>query len=199
MTSLNLLESATAAGRPRGLKVAMIAAAALLVLPAVSGCSKDSSSASQSGAANPNDTVISRVNGTEIRQSDLAVAEEDFGSDLQGPPDQKREQLIAYLTDVLLVAQAAEKRNIGDNADFKRRQALMRNKLLMGFLLQEHAKSATTDEELRKVYEEAVKPMGAEEEVRARHILVESEDEAKAVADRLKGGADFAALAKEKS
>src|SRR5262249_10844180 len=161
MRTVNFLEprtSATTTARPRGLKVAMIAAAALLVLPAVSGCSKDSSSASQPSAANPNDTVIARVNGIDIRQSDLAVAEEDFGSDLQGPPDQKREQLIAYLTDVLLVAQAAEKRNIGDNADFKRRQALMRNKLLMGFLLQEHAKSAATDEAMRKVYEENVKP-----------------------------------------
>jgi peptidyl-prolyl cis-trans isomerase C len=198
MTSLKSLKPTAATSGPRGSKVAMFAAVALLVLPAVSGCSKNSSSA-QSEAANPNDQVIARVNGAEIRQSDLTVAEEDFGSELQGPPDHKREQLIAYLTDVLLVAQAAEKRNVADNADFKRRQALMRNKLLMGFLLQSQAKSAATDEEMRKVYDEAVKPMGAEEEVRARHILVESEDEAKAVADQLKGGADFAALAKEKS
>jgi peptidyl-prolyl cis-trans isomerase C len=41
--------------------------------------------------------------------------------------------------------------------------------------------------------------MGAEEEVHARHILVETEDEAKAIVEQLKGGADFAALAKEKS
>src|SRR5947199_151087 len=69
----------------------------------------------------------------------------------------------------------------------------------VGLLLQEHAKAAATDEELRKVYDEAVKPMAAEEEVRARHILVESEDEAKAIAEQIRGGADFAALAKEKS
>ena len=41
--------------------------------------------------------------------------------------------------------------------------------------------------------------MGGQEEVRARHILVENEDEAKALLDQLKGGADFATLAKEKS
>ncbi len=52
---------------------------------------------------------------------------------------------------------------------------------------------------MHKVYDEAVKPMSAEEEVHARHILVETEDEAKAIAEQLKGGADFAALAKEKS
>jgi peptidyl-prolyl cis-trans isomerase C len=52
---------------------------------------------------------------------------------------------------------------------------------------------------MRKVYDEAVKPMAAEEEVRARHILVETEEEAKAILEQLKGGANFAALAKEKS
>jgi len=52
---------------------------------------------------------------------------------------------------------------------------------------------------MRKVYEEAIKQANSEEEVRARHILVETEDEAKALVDQLKGGADFATLAKEKS
>jgi peptidyl-prolyl cis-trans isomerase C len=188
--------------RPRGAMVAMMALA-LLVLPAVSGCSKNSDSSSTTTskpvAADPNDKVVARVNGVDIRDSDLAMAEEDLGNDLQGPPDHKREQLITYLTDVILVSQAAEKRNLAENPEFKQRQALMRNKLLMGLLLQQHAKAATTEEEMRKVYEEAVKPMGAEEEVRARHILVESEDEAKAIAEQIKGGADFEALAKEKS
>jgi peptidyl-prolyl cis-trans isomerase C len=139
------------------------------------------------------------VNGVEIRASDLAIAEDDIGADLQGQPEQKREQLINYLTDVILASAAAEKRSLADTADFKRRQAIMRNKLLMGALLQAHAKSAMTDEEMRKVYDEAVKPMATEEEVRARHILVENEDEAKEIAQTIRGGADFAVLAKEKS
>jgi len=182
------------------MRVAMIAALTLMVLPVVSGCSKDSSSASsQPAAVDPNDTLIAKVNGTEIRASDLTIAEDDIGADLQGPPEQKREQLIGYLTDMILVSAAAEKRNLADTADFKRRQAIMRNKLLMGAMLQAHAKSVLTDEELRKVYDEAVKPMAAEEEVRARHILVESEDDAKAIAQQIRGGADFVALAKEKS
>lgn len=153
--------------------VATIAALALLVLPALTGCSKESSS--QPAAADPNDTVIARVNGTEIRQSDLAFAEEDFSNELRGaPPDVKREQLIAYLTDVILVSQAAEKQKLADGAEFKRRQAFLRNKLLMGALLQQRSKEAATDEEMRKVYDDAAKQMTAEEEVRARHILVEN-------------------------
>jgi peptidyl-prolyl cis-trans isomerase C len=185
--------------RTWGLKLMPLAALALLILPVVSGCSKDSGSSSQPAAANPNDPAIVRVNGVEIRQSDLTLAEEDLGSELQGPPEQKREQLISYLSDIVLVSQEADKRKMAEDPDFKRRQALMRNKLLMGALLQAHGKAAATDEEMRKIYEEQVKPMGAEEEVHARHILVETEDEAKAIVEQLKGGADFAALAKEKS
>ena len=86
-----------------------------------------------------------------------------------------------------------------DSDEFKRRQAFLRNKLLMGTMLQAQAKDAATDEEMHKVYDDAVKPMAAEEEVHARHILVETEDEAKAIVEQLKGGADFATLAKEKS
>jgi peptidyl-prolyl cis-trans isomerase C len=182
------------ARRPRP----MVAAIAVLAFITLSGCSKESSS--QPAAADPNDKVIARVNGTEIRQSDLAFAEEDFANELRGaPPDVKREQLITYLTDVILVSQAADKQHLADSDEFKRRQVFLRNKLLMGALLQQHSKEAATEEEMRKVYDDAVKQMSAEEEVRARHILVETEDEAKAIVEQLKGGADFATLAKEKS
>jgi peptidyl-prolyl cis-trans isomerase C len=199
MSPLNSTFIPVPSKRTWGMKFMTLAALALLSLPVVSGCSKDSGSSSQSAAANPDDPTIVRVNGVEIRQSDLTLAEEDLGSELQGPPDQKREQLISYLSDIVLVSQEADKRKMADDPEFKRRQALMRNKLLMGALLQAHGKAAATEEEMRKIYEEQVKPMGAEEEVHARHILVETEDEAKAIVEQIKGGADFATLAKEKS
>ena len=65
--------------------------------------------------------------------------------------------------------------------------------------LQAEAKAAVTDAAMRKVYDEAVGQMSKEPEVRARHILVETEDEAKAVLAELKKGADFAELAKSRS
>jgi peptidyl-prolyl cis-trans isomerase C len=196
MISLNLLSPRKPGA---GLKAALVGVAALAALAVISGCSRNSSSA-QTEPASANDPVVARVNGTEIRQSDIKMAEDDLGAELQGaPPEQKREQLIAYLTDVLLMAQAAEKQKVADSPEFKRRETLMRNKLLMGAMLQAHAKAAATDEEMHKVYDEAVKPMGTEEEVRARHILVETEDEAKAIAQEVKGGADFAEIAKDKS
>src|SRR6202034_4862267 len=73
------------------------------------------------------------------------------------------------------------------------------NRLLMESLLQSVGKAALSDEAEHKVYDEAVKQMANEQEVHARHILVATEDEAKAIVAELKGGADFATLAKDKS
>src|SRR5215468_10565159 len=185
MTSPNVLPQSAPRRRP----IASATIAALLfVLPAASGCSKNSSSEAPASASDP---VIARVNGVDIKQSDLVLAEEDVGADMQAAsPEAKREHLISYLADIIMVTQAADKKNLADNPDFKRRLAFLRNKLLMGFELQQEAKTALTDEALRQTYDEAVKSMSGQEEVRARHILVESEDEAKAILEQLKGGAE---------
>jgi peptidyl-prolyl cis-trans isomerase C len=146
------------------------------------------------------DPVIARVNGIDIHQSDLAVADEEVGSGMPAmAPEQKREYLITYLTDVILLAQAAEQQKLGDRPDVKRQLTFARNKVLMEAVLQNAAKAAQTDAEMHKVYDEAVKEMGKELEVHARHILVETEPEAKAIEAELKKGADFVQLAKEKS
>ena len=146
------------------------------------------------------DPVVARVNGAEIRQSDLNMAEEDVGNQVaQMAPDAKREYLISFLADMMLVAKAAEAKKLQDSADFKRKLNLARTKLLMEQFLQAEAKTAVTETAMRKVYDEAVGQMSKEPEVRARHILVETEDEAKAVLAELKKGADFAELAKSRS
>jgi peptidyl-prolyl cis-trans isomerase C len=147
--------------------------------------------------ANP---VVARANGVDIRESDLAFAEEEIGSNMpQMGPDQKRDYLITYLTDVIVMSQAAEQKKVGDNPDVQRRLTFDRNRVLMEALLQNVGRAAVTDEAMHKVYDDATKQMQPEEEVHARHILVPTEDEAKAIEDQLKKGADFAALAKEKS
>jgi peptidyl-prolyl cis-trans isomerase C len=169
----------------RGTALALIAALALFAAPA--------SRAQQ-------DPVVARVDGTEIHESDLAVAEEDLAGNMQQmPPEAKRDYLITFTADMMLVAKAAEAKNLADGADFKRRLAYARTKLLMEQLLQTESKSAITPEAMRKVYDEAIGQVKKEQEVRARHILVETEDEAKAVLAELKKGADFAELAKAKS
>jgi peptidyl-prolyl cis-trans isomerase C len=144
--------------------------------------------------------VVAKVDGAEIRQSDLNAAEEDLGPNLPAmAPEAKRDYLLTYVTDMMIVAKAAEARKMADTDGFKRKLALARTKLLMETLLQAEAKAAVNDAAMKKVYEEAVKQMGEEKEVHARHILVENEADAKAVLAELKKGGDFAAIAKAKS
>ena len=144
--------------------------------------------------------VLAKVNGAEIRQSDVALAEEELGPSLaQMDPATKDENVLSFLIDMKIVSKAAEDKKVQDGEDFKKRLAFTRNRLLMDSLLASEGKAATTDDAMKKVYEEASKQITGEEEVHARHILVETEDEAKAVEDELKKGADFAELAKKKS
>jgi peptidyl-prolyl cis-trans isomerase C len=147
--------------------------------------------------ANP---VLAKVNGAEIRQSDIALAETELGPSLaQMDPATKKENVLAFLIDMKIVAKAAEDKKIEDTPDFKARLAFTKNRLLMDNLLEAEGKAAATPDAMKKVYDEAAKQIAGEQEVHARHILVESEDEAKAVEAELKKGADFAELAKTKS
>jgi peptidyl-prolyl cis-trans isomerase C len=150
--------------------------------------------------AEGSDPLIARVNGVDIHESDLVIAEEEIGSNMPAmAPPQKRDYLITYLADVIMLAQAAEQQKLADDDAVKRQIAFERSKVLMEAILQKAGESGVTDDALRKVYDEAVKQMPKQEEVRARHILVATEDEAKEIEAELKKGADFATLAKEKS
>jgi peptidyl-prolyl cis-trans isomerase C len=147
--------------------------------------------------ANP---VLAKVNGAEIRASDVALAEEELGPSLaQMDPATKKENVLSFLIDMKIVSKEAEDKKIADRDDFKTRLAFARNRLLMDNLLAVEGKAATTDENMKKVYEDAAKQISGEQEVHARHILVETEDQAKKIEAELKKGADFAELAKKES
>src|SRR6201993_1756917 len=146
------------------------------------------------------DKVLAKVNGAEIKQSDLAMAEEELAPSLaQMDPSTKDENVLSFLIDMKIVAKAAEDKKIADTEEFKKRFAFTRNRLLMDSLLASEGKAATTDAAMKQVYEDASKQIAGEQEVHARHILVETEDDAKAVKAELDKGADFAELAKKKS
>lgn len=145
--------------------------------------------------------VLAKVDGAEITQDDVQTALEDLGSALppQMDPAQREAYVLDYLIDAKLVARQAEKDKFGAGAEFERRMSYYRDKVMMEGLLAKIAKDAGTEAGMRKVYDEAKAAQKSEEEVNARHILVETEDEAKKVADRLKKGEDFAKLADEVS
>jgi peptidyl-prolyl cis-trans isomerase C len=159
-------------------------------------------------SAQDKDPVVATVNGTAIHQSDLTVAEEEAGQIPPMSPEAKQDYLVQISADLILVSKAAEAKKFGDDADFKRKLEFIRKKLLMEGLMQSVGKEALTDAALHKVYDDAVKQMGDEKEVHARHILFraapgdekaakEAEDKAKAVIARLNKGEDFAKIASE--
>lgn len=154
------------------------------------------------------DPVVAKVNGTEIHQSDLTVAEEEAGQLPPMSPDQKKDYLVQFVADMILVSQAANEKKLGDTPEFKAKLDFARKKLLMETILQQTAKDAMTDAAMHKVYDDAVKTMSDEEEVHARHILIRAqagdekaskaaEDKIKAIIARLKKGEDFAKVASE--
>src|SRR3954451_6836331 len=150
--------------------------------------------------ARADDPVLAKVNGAEIKQSDVAMAEEELAPSLaQMDPATKGENVLSFLIDMKIVSKAAEDKKIADSEEFKRRLNFTRNRLLMDSLLASEGKAALTDAAMKQVYEDASKQITGEQEVHARHILVETEDEAKAVKAELDKGADFAELAKKKS
>src|SRR5262244_2117383 len=84
------------------------------------------------GPVRAEDKVLAEVNGAEIRQSDVALAEEELGPSLaQMDPATKDENVLAFLIDMKIVAKAAEDKKIADTDDFKKRMAFTRNRLLM--------------------------------------------------------------------
>ncbi|GJD29025.1 putative parvulin-type peptidyl-prolyl cis-trans isomerase [Methylobacterium adhaesivum] len=146
------------------------------------------------------ETVVAKVNGAPITQGDLAIAADDPALSLPGVDDaQKKNLLVDYMIDLKVGAQAADAAKVADAPDFQRKLAYFRDKLLLDEYLEREAKKAVTPEAARALYEQTVKAMKPDEEVHARHILVDNEDDAKKIAARIKGGEDFAKVAAEAS
>lgn len=149
-------------------------------------------------AQQPAKPPLATVNGQAITEDDLKIAMDDIGGTIpQGSDAQKRKYVLDYLVDLKILAQSAEKQKMGDNPEFARRMAYLRDRALMETVMGAEAKTAVDDAKIKAFYDEAIKGLPKEEEVRARHILVASEDEAKAAVAKLKAGADFAKLAEE--
>ena len=172
-------------------------------------------------AQKSDDRLLARVNGTEIRESDVKVAEQELGA---APLEQmdaaaRRKNIVNFLIDMKVLLKAAEEQKLQENDVFRtamesvqkrlstlpddefkpKRYAFQHDRLLMDTLLTIAGKNATTEEAIRKVYDDSAKGITGQQEVHARHILVKTEDEAKQIVNSLRNGADFAELAKKKS
>ncbi|MGQ0455777.1 MAG: peptidylprolyl isomerase [Hyphomicrobium sp.] len=146
------------------------------------------------------DKVLATINGKPITEADVAVAESEIGSDMGTmAPDQKKMSLIEFLIDNQLFAEAAEGQKLGDGPDFENRVKYLKRRALRELYFEKVIKASVSDADARKMYDDQVRQIKPEEEVSARHILVETEDKAKELKEKVKTGGDFVALAKENS
>ena len=151
-------------------------------------------------AQNKPDHVVAKVNDTDITEADVSMALTDLGESIQQIPEaQRRDYAISYITDIRLAAKAARDAKLSDDADFKRRLGYQTDRMLFEEYNAAEAKKSVTDASMRALYADTVKNLKPETEVRASHILVETEDQAKDIVKRLKAGEDFAKLASELS
>ncbi|KHJ55270.1 peptidylprolyl isomerase [Aureimonas altamirensis] len=146
------------------------------------------------------ETVVARVGGAEITEADLDAAAEDLSQQFaQLPPQQRRLATISALIDVKALATKAEAEGLQDEDAVARQIAFLRERALHNAYFDKHGAEAITEDELRARYDAEKERFVPQEEVHARHILVETKEEADKLIERLGAGEKFEDLAREAS
>ena len=148
--------------------------------------------------AQQEDKVVVRVNGQEIRTSDIRLAMDDILPQISSmPPKTRYPFVVEYLIERHLLAQAAVGEKIAETEEFRRRSRFYQMKALRDAYFEEKIKPQITDDYVRSVYEKEKTNTEKRKAARARHIVVATEQEAKDALAKVKGGEDFAELAKK--
>ncbi|MCO6180203.1 peptidylprolyl isomerase [Ciceribacter sp. RN22] len=146
------------------------------------------------------DALVAKVGNLEIRQSELDIALANLDPQLsQLPDEQKKIAALSSAIDVKLLAGNATSEGLKDDPAYQQRMQFIAERELHNLYFKKHVVDAVTDDEVKARYEKEIAALPKQEEVRARHILVKTEDEAKAIIAELDKGKDFVELAKEKS
>ncbi|RUM97761.1 peptidylprolyl isomerase [Pseudaminobacter arsenicus] len=153
-------------------------------------------------AASPVDpeAVVATINGKPITEADLKIAEDDLDQQFSRlPAEQRRAAALSATIEIRLLAAEAEAKGLDKEQDFQRRMTFLRERALHSAVVDAEVGKKITDEEIRARYDKEMAAAPAVNEVRARHILVKTKEEAEAVIKQLDGGAKFEDVAKEKS
>jgi peptidyl-prolyl cis-trans isomerase C len=142
---------------------------------------------------------VAIVNGKAVPSSRVAALEQQIAASGRPIDDATRAQIKEEVVLREIFMQEAQKRGISNTADFKSQMELARQTIMIRALFADYqAKNPVTDADIKAEYDKFTAANGGKE-YRARHILVEKEDEAKAIIAAIKGGAKFEDQAKAKS
>lgn len=183
----------------------LTAAAPMALCLALSGIVASAPAAAQTAAPTaeaPADmsTVVARVGDEEITLGELMVMRSQLPAQYQQVPIEAiYEPMLNRAIDQILITRAARASGIADQADVQAKIEEAADQVIAEAYLTQTIASLVTEEALRQRYDETIGSQTGEEEARARHILLESEDAAREVIAELDDGADFAVLAEQKS
>jgi peptidyl-prolyl cis-trans isomerase C len=154
------------------------------------------------GASQPTrdpDAVVAKIGDDAVTEGDIALAAAAFASELANVPEaQRRGALIDAVVNMKLLAKAGSDAGLGEGPQFEAELAFLKEQALRNAYVEQSIVNAVTDEELQKAYQDlVVSQFKPEEQVHARHILVETKEEAEKIIADLKGGASFEELAKQ--
>ena len=158
-------------------------------------------SAQAQQTAPADDPVVAVVDGTELHRSEVEAIVRTLPEQYrQVPLPQIYGMLLDRAIDFRLLANAAEEQNLEGDPEVQAALEQARAGVLRDAYVRQKIEQGTTEDKLRARYEEIKDDEGfTQEEVHARHILVESEQAAEEIIAKLEDGADFAALAEERS
>lgn len=145
-------------------------------------------------------TVLSTVNGKAITLGELVTARSSLPAQVQQmDAESLMEGLLEQSIDEILLHQAAQSAKLDQSEVFKRRLAAVQRAMLAELYIRNKVEAGLTPEVVKKRYEQEIAKMPKVEEVRARHILVETEAEAKEIVALLAKGGDFGKLAETRT
>ena len=144
--------------------------------------------------------VVATVGDMTITEADLGFAAEDLQQQLQQvPPAEQRAFLLTVLIDMKVMAKAAREAGLAEDDLFKRRMSYLEDRSLRRDYFTDKIAAAITEDAVKAAYDDFTKTFVPVEQVHARHILVPTEEEAKAIKAELDGGKPFEVLAMEKT
>ncbi len=143
--------------------------------------------------------VVATVNGQPVTRQDVIDSAQSLPPQVQQQMDQLFPQLLNRLIGFKMVAAKGTADGLADDPEVKDEVKRFEEQAITQTYFKRYIEKAVTPDAIKVVYEQELKDHPPQPEIEARHILVKTEDEAKAIIGQLKAGADFAALAKEKS
>jgi len=187
---------------PKVLSVALAGLMALSAgtasLAADSGAKKAETKPAAASAEAMDQGTVATINGRAITKKLLDKVMEQAAASGQQDTNATRKEVLKKLVDLELISQDAEAKGLDKDAEFVLGMEMLRKQQLYAALLTKEIldKVKVTPEEVSKYYDEHKDSYKSEEEVKASHILVATEEEAKKAKERIDKGEDFAAVAK---